>query len=133
MNYPFVSTDNDFRIEVKTDFDFNQSSPLQKVFLFSYDVIIKNEGKRTAQLLSRKWFIKNKFENVKIVEGPGVVGHTPTFKPGDSFNYQSFCPLDTVSGEMWGHFIMRDSEGAEFKIETPIFKFRIPEDLIDQY
>ncbi|MFA5584191.1 MAG: Co2+/Mg2+ efflux protein ApaG [Bacteriovoracaceae bacterium] len=133
MNYPFVSTDNDFRIEVNTEFDFNQSNPLQKLFLFSYHIRITNQGERTAQLLARKWFIKNKFEEVKIVEGPGVVGHTPKFKPGDFFEYQSFCPLDTVGGEMWGHFIMKDSEGVEFKIETPIFKFRIPDKFIDHY
>lgn len=133
MNYPFVSTDHDFRIEIKTEFDFDQSNPLQKVFLFSYDVVIKNLGQKTAQLISRKWFIKNKSGEVKLVEGPGVIGHTPTFKPGDHFSYQSFCPLDTVSGEMWGHFVMRDSEGGEFNIETPVFKFRIPQDLIDQY
>lgn len=133
MNYPFVSTDNDFRIEVNTEFDFNQSNPLQKLFLFSYHIRITNQGKREAQLVARKWFIKNKFEEVKVVEGPGVVGHTPYFKTNDSFEYQSFCPLDTVAGEMWGHFIMIDSEGVEFKIETPVFKFRIPDSFIDQY
>lgn len=133
MNYPFVSTDNDFRIEVSTEFDFHQSNPLQKLFLFSYHIRITNQGNREAQLVARKWFIKNKFEEVKIVEGPGVVGHTPTFKTNDSFEYQSFCPLDTVAGEMWGHFIMVDSQGVEFKIETPVFKFRIPDSFIDHY
>lgn len=133
MNYPFVSTDNDFRIEVNTEFDYGQSNPLQKLFLFSYHIKITNLGTRSAQLLSRKWYIKNKFEEVKIVEGPGVVGHTPHFRPGESFEYQSFCPLDTVGGEMWGHFVMRDDSGMEFKIETPIFKFRIPEEFIDRY
>jgi ApaG protein len=133
MNYPFVSTDHDFRIEVKTEFDFDQSNPIQGQFLFSYYILNSIVGNKTAQLISRKWFIKNNKQEVRTVEGPGVVGHTPVFRPGEDFEYQSFCPLDTITGEMWGHFIMRSDSGVEFKIDTPVFKFKIPEEFIDRY
>jgi ApaG protein len=133
MSYPFVSTNNDFRIEVKTDFDFDQSNPLQFNYLYKYTILITNQGETSAQLLSRKWYIKDAKGDVRVIEGPGVIGETPHFEPGHSFEYSSFCPLSTMTGEMWGHFNMVDKNGKSFKIETPIFKFHIPKDLIDVY
>lgn len=133
MIYPFVSESNFFRIEIKTDFDFNQSNPMQLQYLFRYSIVIKNIGQNEAKLISRKWHIKDGKGEIRIVEGPGVIGKTPQLKAGESFEYQSFCPLPTLTGEMWGHFNMIDNEGQKFKIDTPIFKFFVPEEYIDTY
>lgn len=133
MMYPFVAETNNFRVEVKTEFDFDQSNPLQFHYLFRYTILITNEGDTPAKLLSRKWFIKDAKGEIRLVEGPGVVGQTPSFRPGDSFEYSSFCPLPTMKGEMWGHFNMVDNSGKNFKIDTPVFKFEVPADYIDVY
>jgi ApaG protein len=133
MTYPYVSISNHFRIEVKTEFDFDQSNPLQFQYLFRYTILITNTGAVSAQLQSRKWNIKDGKGNLKYVEGPGVIGATPFFRPGESFEYQSFCPLPTMSGEMWGHFNMVDEKGTTFKIDTPVFHFEVPKELIDVY
>lgn len=133
MTYPFVSISNNFKISVKTDFDFDQSNPLQYQYMFRYTIVITNSGTEGAQLLSRKWNIKDAKGNMKYVEGPGVIGATPHFRPGDSFEYQSFCPLPTMEGEMWGHFNMVDEKGRNFKIDTPVFRFAVPKEFIDDY
>lgn len=133
MEYPFVAVNNNFRIEIKTDFDFDQSNPLQFQYLFRYTIRITNVGNTPSQLLSRKWYIKDAKGEVRVVEGPGVVGQTPYFDPGESFEYSSFCPLPTLTGEMWGHFNMVDNLGAGFKIDTPVFKFKVPKEFIDIY
>jgi ApaG protein len=133
MSYPFVQETNKFRVEVQTFFDFDQSNPMQYQYLFRYKILITNVGEREAQLISRKWNIRDAKGSIKIVEGPGVIGQTPYFKPGQSFEYSSFCPLPTMSGEMWGHFNMMDKDGKEFRIETPIFKFLVPAEYIDIY
>jgi ApaG protein len=133
MTYPYVSISNHFRIEVKTEFDFDQSNPLQFQYLFRYTILIINTGAVSAQLQSRKWNIKDAKGNLKYVEGPGVIGATPFFRPGESFEYQSFCPLPTMSGEMWGHFNMVDEKGTTFKIDTPVFHFEVPKEFIDVY
>jgi len=133
MTYPFVSISHSFRIEVKTDFDFDQSNPLQFQYLYRYTILITNIGIVSAQLKSRKWNIKDDKGQLKYVEGPGVIGETPFFKPGDSFEYQSFCPLPTMKGEMWGHFNMVDENGNTFKIDTPVFHFEVPKEFIDIY
>ncbi len=133
MTNPFISLSNSFRIVVKTEFDFEQSNPLQFSYMFRYTILITNTGSKTAQLRSRKWNIKDGKGVLKYVEGPGVVGATPSFRPGESFEYQSFCPLPTLDGEMWGHFLMVDEEGNTFKIDTPVFRFEVPAEYIDVY
>jgi ApaG protein len=133
MSFPFVSHSNGYLIEIQTDFDFEQSNPLQFNYLFRYTIRITNEEGTPAQLVSRKWMIKDAKNSVRLVEGPGVVGHTPHFKVGDSFEYQSFCPLPTLTGEMWGHFNMVGEDGENFQIDTPNFKFQVPREYIDDY
>jgi ApaG protein len=133
MNFPFVSISNNFKIEVRTEFDFDQSNPLQFQYLFQYTIRITNLGETKSQLLSRKWNIKDAKGELRYVEGPGVVGATPHFSPGESFEYQSFCPLPTLEGEMWGHFNMVDVDGKTFRIDTPVFRFQVPDEYIDNY
>lgn len=133
MSYPFIAENNGFRIEVKTEFDFDQSNPMQFQYLFRYTILITNIGETSAQLLSRKWNIKDGRGDMKYVEGPGVIGQTPYFEPGQSFEYTSFCPVPTMHGEMWGHFNMINKFGKSFVIETPHFKFEVPRDFIDVY
>jgi ApaG protein len=132
-NQSFLKQSEGFRIEVKTDFDFDNSNPLQYHYLFRYIIHITNVSNMPAQLISRKWHIKDGRGEVKIVEGPGVVGETPLIQPGQSYQYSSFCPLPTLNGEMWGHFNMVDSNGGKFKIETPVFIFKVPSKYIDEY
>ncbi len=133
MSDTFISQSHDFKIEVKTEFDFDQSNPINFQYLFRYTILITNIGEVSAQLLSRKWNIKDARGEIKIVEGPGVVGNQPFFEAGQCFEYSSFCPLPTMTGEMWGHFNMINRYGQSFKIDTPIFKFNVPKDFIDQY
>jgi ApaG protein len=129
----FASTNNDFKIEVSTEFDFDQSNPMLYQYLFRYTIRITNLGPASAQLVSRKWNIQDAKGEMKFVEGPGVVGETPFFKPGQAFEYSSFCPLPTMTGAMWGHFNMVDDNGRTFEIQTPVFKFHVPKDFIDVY
>lgn len=133
MTYPYVSISNNFRIEIRTDFDFEQSNPMQFQYLFRYTILIINTGDTAATLVSRKWNIKDSKGQLREVEGPGVVGQTPHIEPGKSFEYQSFCPLPTMQGEMWGHFNMMGDQGEIFKIDTPVFHFKVPEEFIDIY
>lgn len=133
MSDCYISQNNDFRIEVKTNFDFDQSNPLNFQYLFRYTILITNQGEVAAQLLSRKWNIRDEKGEVKLVEGPGVIGQQPYFEPGQSFEYSSFCPLPSMKGEMWGHFNMINKYGQSFKIDTPLFKFQVPQEFIDNY
>ena len=50
------------------------------------------------------------------VRGPGVVGEQPELAPGETFQYQSACPLPTPRGKMKGHFefYARDEETRQW-------------------
>ena len=48
------------------------------------------------------------------VQGMGVVGHHPDLKPGERFEYSSFCPLNTSWGTMEGSYVMEREDGSVF-------------------
>ena len=122
------TTTRGIRIEVESEYEPERSSPLESYFFFSYHVRISNLGEETAQLLSRVWIITDSDGEVQTVEGPGVVGETPVLAPGERFEYQSFCPLDTPIGTMRGTYqmIVPEDRGAEFEATIAPFTLACP-------
>lgn len=121
-----VATTNGIRIEVVSAFLPERSSPRQRQYLFAYHVTVTNVGEEVAQLLSRKWIIANADGEVQTVEGDGVVGEQPVLEPGMSFEYTSFCPLNTPFGTMHGTYTMVRPDGATFEAEIAPFMLAAP-------
>jgi ApaG protein len=109
------------RVEVYPEFIPEQSVPAENKYVFAYKVVITNESRRKAKLVSRRWVIINADGDREDVEGPGVVGYTPELEPGESFEYTSFCPLNTSWGTMEGSFSMIDESGEEFDVQIARF------------
>jgi len=105
---------NGIRIKVTSNFVQHQSNPSENRFIFSYHVVITNEGTEESTLISRHWIISNSFGKTEEVRGPGVVGETPTIYPGESYEYTSFCPLDSEWGTMEGTYQMQRNDGTVF-------------------
>ena len=103
-----------------------RSRPDQDYYFFAYQVTISNLGSETAQLPSRRWIITNAEGRVETVQGPGVVGKQPVLKPGDSFQYTSFCPLDTPVGSMHGGYRMITDDEEEFEVRIDPFTLAVP-------
>jgi ApaG protein len=73
--------------------------------MFAYQITITNVAHPTTiKLISRHWEIKDAKGRERIVDGEGVIGEQPELAPGESFTYQSSCPLQTATGSMKGHF-----------------------------
>ncbi len=109
------------RVEAVAEFRPEESDPDVPVFLFSYRIVISNEGDQPAHLLSRHWIIKDS-ENVRRdVEGPGVVGEFPKLAPGESFEYLSSCPLPTSWGTMEGSYLFEREGGERFQVKIGRF------------
>jgi ApaG protein len=90
---------------------------------FVYRVTIINNSDRSVQLLSRSWTILDGNGHVRNVEGEGVVGEQPFIMPGKRYEYQSWVPLSTPSGQMWGFYTMLDVETqVEFPLDIPAFQ-----------
>ena len=112
---------NTISIKVISHFVKNRSSPENSMFLFSYDVNIKNNGNLDVQLLSRYWHIQDGDGNVEEVRGAGVIGLQPLIKPNENFEYSSFCPLKTPFGMMSGAYQMKLNSEEIFDATIPAF------------
>lgn len=117
---------NGVRVEVSARFLEERSNPQANKFIFAYTVTITNTDAASVQLVSRKWIIKDADGDVETVEGPGVVGEKPVLQPGQSFEYTSFCPLETPFGTMEGHYNMVGADGSRFEARIAPFGLAIP-------
>lgn len=116
------------RIEVTPEFIPERSEPDKKLFFFIYNIRITNNSEDNLQLLSRYWLIINADGDENEVKGEGVVGQFPYLKPGQSFEYSSFTPLDTEWGTMEGHYMFEKDNGE--KVEAKIGRFYLTSDIL---
>lgn len=123
------SISTQFQISTHPVYVPSESRPEQGYHFFVYRVSIKNLGQATAQLVSRHWFITDGQGRVEEVRGPGVVGVQPRIQPGQTYDYESACPLATPSGSMRGTYQMLTDTGESFDIEIPEFYLIAPEAL----
>lgn len=114
------------RVEVTTSYLDEQSSPSEQRYVFSYTITIRNEGQRSAKLLTRRWVITDANGRVKEVRGEGVVGEQPHLEPGQGFRYSSGAVLETPVGTMEGSYEMVDGAGQHFDAPIPPFRLAIP-------
>ena len=114
------------RIQVRSAFIPERSSPPESEYFFAYRIRISNDGDETVQLVSREWIITDADGKVETVRGPGVVGEQPVLEPGESFEYTSFCPLKTPIGSMQGTYQMVSSRGERFDAVISPFSLAVP-------
>ena len=114
------------RIIVESAYVPERSEPMQQYFFFAYTVTISNEGRETAKLVSRQWIITDSDGNAEEVVGMGVIGVQPVLRPGESFEYTSFCPLRTSFGSMQGAYTMITDGGETFEARIDPFNLAVP-------
>jgi len=113
---------NGIQVEVESCFVPEHSDLSNSSFFFSYKIRIYNSGQRTVQLMSRHWIITDGRGRIEEIRGPGVIGQQPSLSPGESFEYESFCPLPTPTGMMQGAYQMVCLQsGEQFDAEIPQF------------
>jgi ApaG protein len=114
----------EIEVQVEPSYSAEHSRPERSEFVFVYKIRITNLGARKAQLLARHWIITDGAGPVHEVKGPGVVGQQPELPPGASFEYSSYCPLPTPTGNMRGSYRMLGEDGEEFEVKIPLFFLR---------
>jgi ApaG protein len=116
---------NGILVTVRTQYIPERSSVSARQFAFAYTVRIANQGEGTAQLKSRHWIITDANGAVQEVRGEGVVGAQPLLRPGEEFEYTSWCVIATPTGTMRGSYLMVteddqfDAEVAPFRLAQP--------------
>ncbi len=112
------------RVEVLARHCADKSRPGQGEWVFEYTVRITNQSSEPVQLISRHWIITDALESTREVKGSGVVGEQPRIAPGESFQYSSWCPLETPTGSMRGSYQMVRAGGGSFDIAIAPFALK---------
>jgi ApaG protein len=116
-------------VTVRSEYIPERSSVSSRQFAFAYTVRIANQGDEPAQLKSRHWIITDANGNVQEVRGEGVVGEQPLLRPGQHFEYTSWCVIATSSGSMRGTYHMVRPDGDAFDAEIAPFRLGLPQTL----
>jgi ApaG protein len=115
------------KITVEPFYIESHSRPMQNHFAHGYRVTIENQSDEIVQLMRRHWFIYDGANEVREVEGAGVLGEQPTLAPGQFHRYTSWCPMTTEVGKMHGMFKMQTAKKRkEFKVDVPVFQLIAP-------
>jgi ApaG protein len=115
------------KISVQTKYSEENSIPEQNHFLFTYHIQIENKSEFTVQLLSRHWEIFDSNNEHSTVNGQGVVGEQPILGPGEIFEYESACSLETGLGKMSGLYTFeRKIDNQRFNVNIPEFLLSVP-------
>lgn len=130
MSTPDMSdtTTHDIRVGATAYYLPDQSDADQRNYVFGYTIVVANNGRQSAQLVSRHWIIIDAYGRREDVSGPGVVGQTPRLEPGQAFKYQSFCPLRTTWGTMEGQYTLRRDNGETFEVNVGRFYLKMPKE-----
>jgi ApaG protein len=110
---------NNIEITVETNYLLEESQ-INKAFVHTYTITLKNKGKLPAKLLSRHWIIADAHK-IEEVKGDGVIGQQPTIQPNESYQYNSYCVLKNDLGSMKGTYQMINTDNEYFEAEVPIF------------
>jgi ApaG protein len=122
----YDQTTHSIRVCVEPFYLEDQSSPEDDYYVWSYKVVIENQGGNTVQVRNRMWRIVDGLGRTQEVHGEGVVGEQPVLGPGDRFEYTSGAPLTTPSGIMGGTYQMTTEEGLLLDVAIPLFSLDSP-------
>lgn len=127
--YPLMNEEvtEGVRVRVETQYQFEASQPEKDVYVFAYRIHIKNLKETPIQLLNRHWEITDCHQNLRTVDGEGVVGQQPVLQTGQEFVYVSGCQLAGELGRMEGYYEMEDLiSGNRFQVRIPSFALEMP-------
>ena len=131
MNHNPINQSNvmtrDIRVQTESYYVAERSAPMRGLYFFGYSITISNEGDAPAKLLRRHWVISDILGNTQEVMGDGVIGEQPRILPGESYEYSSFCPLETYRGSMTGTYTMQRDDKSEFDIAVGPFQLFMSE------
>lgn len=123
----FTKVTAGIRVNVRTVYVPDESSPKHDYYVFSYEVEIVNESSFEVQVLRRSWTIIDALGDIRSVAGPGVVGKQPHIAPGEAHRYTSGCHFPTPIGKMLGTYtVVRCEDRIEFEVEIPAFNMMVP-------
>lgn len=122
----FSETTSSITISVLPEALESESRVEDSHYVFAYTITIVNHSDETLQLMERHWIIESAGELMTEVNGPGVVGVQPVFKPGGDFAYTSTAAIKDPIGSMRGTYTFQKSTGGVILVQIPEFRLVYP-------
>ncbi len=123
LDYVYKELTHDIEVEVVPIYVPDQTQFINQ-HLYTYNISITNRSEVSCQLLNRHWIIVDGNGQKDEVEGEGVVGEQPVIQPNQTYQYSSYCPLATPTGNMRGTFEFVDDRNSRFFVKVPLFFLR---------
>lgn len=122
-----TTTTNGIRISVRVSYNKDYSDPLEKKFVYVYEILIENLTDHPVQVMARHWRIFDSFGTKREVIGEGIIGKQPIIAPGEFHSYSSWSPIGTEIGRMDGRYQVLDLLTEEkFYVNIPSFDLVYP-------
>lgn len=113
-------------VEVVPEFINNQAGLLGDLYIWSYNIKIRNKSAEKLKLIRRHWKIIDEMGSIQEVDGDGVVGKQPEILAGEEFEYSSGVHLARPSGIMSGYYEMINAENEILNVKIPSFSLDVP-------
>ncbi len=118
----YTATTHDIKITVLSEFQESVSVPDDDNYVYTYRVVIENQGTEIIQVLRRHWYMIDTNGLRQEVEGEGVVGEKPVIYPNQTYEYGSWCKLTAETGKMWGSYLVKKlSDNNVIHVQIPEF------------
>lgn len=120
--FMFTCVSNKIQIDVECTYLEHHSVPRDMFHFHSYKITVINHNPFPVQLLKRHWFIHDTLNELREVEGDGVVGKQPVIQPLGRYQYNSACDFAGAIGKMDGFYLFLNLENQEvFNAKIPAF------------
>lgn len=122
----FKSVTNGVVVVVNPIFYPEVSNQIYSIYVWLYNVRIKNLRASPIQLLRRYWRIYDSNAIIEEARGDGVVGKQQIINSMQMFEYSSQVRLFTGSGIMEGRYTMLNTESMDkFEVRIPTFSLDV--------
>jgi len=111
------------KIEVYYEYMPERSNPEDFQFFYKYIVKFTNNTDDRLKIKSRVFKINNNGKKYEV-SGNGVLGEEPWINPYSIYEYVSFMPLHTPTGNMRGYYTFCDDYGNISTAEFPLTFFK---------
>ena len=116
------------KVTVRPFYLEQHSSPAENHYVWAYHVRIENGGSETVQLRNRHLADHRQRSGIcRKSAARASSANSRSWRPGESFEYTSSCPLPTPSGFMVGDYEMETRSGENFLVRVPAFSLDTPQ------
>ena len=122
---PYIEITRDIELRVTPMFLSDFSTPEHDEYAFLYKVELINSFDDDIQIISKEITVRDGNKSQYTLEFDEVNDEQACIPAGDKYEYYSYCPFDTPTGNLRGHILLRNMRTNEFfEILMPLVFFR---------